>query len=115
MSSRIFKPSDFILQSETEPIRSVINESADAVVIMWHVLPGQQIKPHIHPEGQDTWIVVSGEGMYICDAESEPVLAKAGHILVAHRLEVHGVINTGSEPFQFISILSPAKAGFQAF
>lgn len=115
MTSRIFNTDDFIVESDGEPVRSVVTESADSVIIIWNVMPGQQIKPHIHPEGQDTWIVLSGEGEYISSADGERERVGAGQVIIAHRGEVHGVINKGREPFQFISVVAPAEAGFEAF
>lgn len=51
---RVFEAEQFVRVGENEPIRSVVTESADAVVVMWHMFPGQRIAPHVHPAGQDT-------------------------------------------------------------
>ncbi|MCC5637358.1 cupin domain-containing protein [Nostoc sp. CHAB 5844] len=111
--SRIFNGAEFVQMSDGEPIRSVVTESADAVVVMWYVLPGQTINPHIHPSGQDTWIVLSGNGEYILDAEGKTMPISSGQIVVAHTGQVHGVVNQGSEPLQFVSVVAPQDAGYQ--
>ncbi len=112
ISPRIFESIKFIQPSTDEPIRSVVTESDDSVVVMWYVLPGQRIRPHVHPAGQDTWIVLSGQADYILDdAESTyPILQ--GHIVVARAGQVHGAINHSLVPFLFVSVVSPASAGY---
>lgn len=111
--SRIFNTAEFIQTSDGEPIRSVVTESPDAVVVMWYVSPGQSISPHVHPSGQDTWIILSGEGEYILDTEGTTMPISSGKIVVAHTGQVHGVVNRGSTPLQFVSVVAPQDAGFQ--
>lgn len=110
---RLFKVSDFLQPADGEPIRSVITESADAAVVAWHVKPGQQISAHVHPDGQDTWTILSGCGEYRFRADGESMAIAQGDVLVAHREEVHGVLNTGQEPLVFVSVVSPAASGFE--
>lgn len=111
--SRIFNTAEFIQTSDGEPIRSVVTESPDAVVVMWYVLPGQNISPHIHPSGQDTWIILSGSGEYILDAKGRTMPISSGQVVVARTGQVHGVVNNSSQPLQFISVVAPQDAGFQ--
>ena len=110
---RLFKVSDFLHPADGEPIRSVITESADAAVVAWYVKPGQQISAHVHPHGQDTWTILSGSGEYRVSAHGESIAIAKGDVLVAHRREVHGVLNTGQEPLVFVSVVSPAASGFE--
>jgi quercetin dioxygenase-like cupin family protein len=110
---RIFEITDYVqLSSDEEPVRSVVSESSDAVVIVWHLLPGQRIRPHRHPAGQDTWIVLSGHGIYSLDADAETKQIFSGQIVVALTGQVHGVVNDGNEPLQFVSVVAPADAGY---
>ena len=110
---RIFEIADFVqISSDEEPVRSVVSESSDAVVVMWHLLPGQRIRPHRHPAGQDTWTVVSGQGIYSLDADAETKSIFSGQIVVAHMGQVHGVVNNGKEPLQIVSVVAPADAGY---
>lgn len=110
---RRFSISDFLRPSQDEPIRSVITESVDAAVVAWHVEPGQRIAPHVHSTGQDTWIVISGVGEYQRTAGGDVIPLNAGEVLVAHRGQVHGVLNTGEKPLVFVSVVSPALSGFE--
>jgi quercetin dioxygenase-like cupin family protein len=110
---RLFKVSEFLQPADGEPIRSVITESADAAVVAWSIKPGQQISAHVHPDGQDTWTILSGSGEYRVSANGESIAITKGDVLVAHRRDVHGVLNTGKEPLVFVSVVSPATAGFE--
>lgn len=110
---RHFTVVEFLQPADGEPIRSVITESADAAVVAWYVKPGQRISAHVHPQGQDTWTILSGRGEYqlAADGNSRPLVS--GDVVVAHRGEVHGVFNSGSEPLVFVSVVSPADSGYE--
>ena len=110
---RIFNSSQFLQPNDDEPIRSVVTESKDAVVVAWHVNSKQKIAPHIHPNGQDTWTILSGKGEYYLDATGGTKQIVAGDIAVAPLGCVHGVFNNGDEPLIFISVVTPATAGYQ--
>jgi len=99
--------------SEGEPIRSVITQSPESTVVAWHIKPGQRIAAHVHPHGQDTWTILSGSGEYQLEASGASRSIAAGDVVVAHTGEVHGVVNSGSEPLLFISVVSPLEAGFE--
>jgi len=110
---RILNSSDYFQPADGEPIRSVVTESKEAVVVAWHIRQGQKIPLHIHPQGQDTWTILAGKGHYYQDADGNTGPIKAGDVVVAHSGEVHGVFNDNSEPLVFISLVSPAEAGYQ--
>ena len=110
---RLFKLAEFLQPADGEPIRSVITASADAAVVAWYVKPGQRIQAHVHPEGQDTWTILSGCGEYRISEQGESIAIAQGDVLIAHRGEVHGALNTGQEPLVFVSVVSPAASGFE--
>ena len=107
-SNAFFRPT-----TEAEPIRSVVTQSAEAVVVAWCVLPGQRIAAHVHPHGQDTWTILSGQGEYQLHSDGTARPVRAGNIVVAPTGCVHGVLNAGGEPLRIISVVSPAEAGYQ--
>lgn len=109
---RIFHSADHFQPSDSEPIRAVITESPDAVVVAWHVQPGQTIAAHVHPHGQDTWTILSGRGQYRIDAEGHTEAVRQGDVVVATVGQVHGVCNDSDEPLVFISVVAPADAGY---
>lgn len=110
---RVFASNAFMQASAGEPIRSVIVESAESVIVAWHVEPGQRIEPHVHPEGQDTWTILSGKGLYQFDATGTTQPIAEGDVVIAYKGCVHGVLNHGNVPLRFISVVSPANAGYE--
>ncbi len=112
-TSRIFNSSLFLQPTDEEPIRSVVTESKDAAVVAWYIKPGQQIAAHIHPSGQDTWTILAGQGDYYLDQNGATQAIIAGDVVIAPVGCVHGVFNSGQEPLVFISVVSPAEAGYQ--
>ncbi len=110
---RIFKSADFLHPSVGEPIRSVVMQSTEVVVVAWHVAQGQRIAAHIHPHGQDTWTILSGSGEYQTDATGGLCVIVEGDVVVAHTGQVHGVFNPNPEPLIFISVVSPSEAGYE--
>ncbi len=110
---RIFASAAHMQPSDGDPIRSVVTQTDDAVVVAWYVKPGQRIAAHVHPQGQDTWTILSGWGEYQCDAAGITRPIVAGDIVVAPRSAVHGVFNSGDEPLRFVSVVSPAEAGYR--
>jgi quercetin dioxygenase-like cupin family protein len=110
---RIFNSSKFFQPTDQEPVRSVVTESKDAVVVAWYIKPGQEIPAHLHPNGQDTWTILSGQGEYYLDQTGATKPIMAGDVVIAHTGCVHGVFNNGDEPLVFISVVSPADAGYQ--
>jgi quercetin dioxygenase-like cupin family protein len=111
-TERIFHSADHFQISTGEPIRSVVTQSGEAVVVAWHVDPGQSIAAHVHPRGQDTWTILSGSGEYRLDAQGATRTLRAGDVAVAPVGCVHGVTNHGSEPLRIISVVTPADAGY---
>ena len=109
---RIFSVSDFVRPSDGEPVRSVVLETEESIIVVWYVRPGQEIAAHVHPSGQDTWTVLSGSADYY-QGSSVVTKVKAGEVAVAKPGQIHGAMNTDSaEPFIFVSVVAPGNAGF---
>jgi quercetin dioxygenase-like cupin family protein len=110
---RVYRIEDFLQPNEGEPVRSVITESPDAAIVAWIVQPGQSISAHLHPDGQDTWTIISGRGLYRVDLTKDSTPIAEGDVVIARRNQVHGVFNDGDEPLVFVSVVSPAEAGYE--
>ncbi len=108
---RIFSLAEYIRPSEGKPLRSVVLETEESAVVVWHISPGQEIAAHVHPNGQDTWTVISGTAEYYMGGGAVTHL-KAGDIAVAKHGQVHGAMNSGTEPFVFVSVVAPSNAGY---
>ncbi len=109
---RVYKSSDYMQVSGEEPMRSVVAETEHSVIVAWHVEPGQKIAPHTHPDGQDTWTILSGQGQYQVDDMGNTVAVVPGDVVVAKKGQVHGVLCTSGEPLRFISVVAPLEAGY---
>jgi quercetin dioxygenase-like cupin family protein len=112
-NERIYNSQLFLQPSDGEPVRSLVKYTPHAAIIAWHVKPGQWIRPHVHPAGQDTWTVLSGSGAYVLNQHGAAQQIHAGDVVVARANEIHGVHNNGDEALVFISVVSPAEAGFE--
>ncbi|MEO6354870.1 MAG: cupin domain-containing protein [Burkholderiaceae bacterium] len=112
-SERIYSSAAFFQPAEGEPIRSIITESPEAVVVAWYLKPGQLIAAHLHPHGQDTWTILAGQGEYVLEASGASRSIQAGDVVLAHTGCVHGVYNNGVEPLLFISVVTPGEAGYE--
>jgi quercetin dioxygenase-like cupin family protein len=112
-ANRIFNSYQFFQPTDGEPIRSVVTQSQDAVVVAWYINPGQEIAAHVHPNGQDTWTILTGKGEYYLDVAGTTKSIVSGDVVVARVGCVHGVFNNGDEPLVFISVVSPADAGYE--
>ncbi len=110
---RVFKVAEYLQPNEGEPIRSVVHATDDAAIVAWTVEPGQRIGCHVHPSGQDTWALLAGEGEYQLDAAGRTARIVAGDVVVAPAGAVHGVLNTGTLPLVFVSVVSPANSGYE--
>lgn len=110
--TRIFPVAEWTRPADGEPVRSVVLQTGDSTVVVWHILPGQEIAAHVHPHGQDTWTVLSGSADYF---QGNGVVArvKTGDIAVARPGQVHGARNTDPAlPFIFVSVVAPGDPGF---
>jgi quercetin dioxygenase-like cupin family protein len=112
-TQRVFKVADYLQVNDGEPIRSVVHATNDAAIVAWTVKPGQRIRAHVHPSGQDTWTILAGEGEYQLDAAGQTARIAAGDVVVAPAGAVHGVLNTGTLALVFVSVVSPALSGFE--
>jgi quercetin dioxygenase-like cupin family protein len=110
--SRVVPVADFLQLSEGEPIRSVVQESPESSIVVWHLDPGQEIAAHTHPDGQDTWTVLCGSAEYL-QGNGISSLIKAGEIAIARSGQIHGAKNTGDQPFIFVSVVAPGNASHQ--
>jgi len=112
MLDRIFAVKDVAKFSDVKARVTQVATSEHSIIFVWGVRPGQEIEPHTHPKGQDTWIMVQGElTYYLGNGQTEKI--EAGQIDVAPKNEVHGCVNEGKEDAIFISIYSPKEIGYE--
>jgi mannose-6-phosphate isomerase-like protein (cupin superfamily) len=74
--------------------------------IGWMTLqPGASIGMHKHEANEDTYIIVSGTGVFTDTAGKESPV-KAGDITIARKGEAHALKNNGSEPLIFLDVIA---------
>lgn len=109
---RVFGADALARCAPSGPEKNLVRTTAHAAVATYCLLPGQEVKAHRHPGGQDTWVILAGEGeYYLGDGAVQPI--RAGDIAVAEAGRVHGARNSGSADLVFVSILSPSTAGIE--
>lgn len=74
--------------------------------IGWMTLqPGDSIGFHKHETNEDTYIIISGEGIFKnTDGKEYPV--KAGDVTIARKGQSHALVNTGKEPLVFLDVIA---------
>ena len=73
--------------------------------IGWMTLqPGASIGMHKHEVNEDTYIIVSGEGVFT-DSEGKETPVKAGDITIARKGDQHALKNTGDVDLVFLDII----------
>ena len=112
MPERIYTVEDIVKFSDEKAVVTKVVDTKHSSIAVWGVKPGQEVKAHIHPKGQDTWIMIQGElTYYLGNGQSKKIIA--GQIDVASQNVVHGCINEGKEDVIFISIYSPRDIGYE--
>ncbi|QSW98994.1 cupin domain-containing protein [Haloterrigena alkaliphila] len=112
MDERIFTATDVVEFSDDRAKNTKLAQTDDSAVFVWGVKPGQEVPAHIHPDGQDTWIMIQGTlTYYLGNGETEQI--EAGQVDVAPKEAVHGTVNETDEDAIFVSIYSDPEIGFE--
>ena len=70
--------------------------------------PGAVSRRHTHPRSEQTWIVEKGAAtLLLADDRTQPV--EAGEVIRTPAGETHGVVNSGTEPFVYLSVTTPPQ------
>ena len=69
------------------------------------LLPGASIGYHQHVTNEDTYIIVSGTGVFK-DKDGKDVPVKAGDVTIVRKGESHGLVNSGKEPLVFVDVIA---------
>ena len=74
--------------------------------VSWlRIMPGDSIGYHQHVTNEDTYVIVSGEGVFKDkDGKDKPV--KAGDIMIVRKGESHGIANAGKVPLIFVDLIA---------
>ena len=112
MNQRTFDPEALVKFSDAKPVVTEIVITEHSSIAVWGVRPGQEVPAHIHPDGQDTWIMLRGALTYYL-GNGERKAIRAGQVDIADHHQVHGAVNEGNEDAVFLSIYSAPKLGWE--
>jgi len=112
MNQRTFDPAALVRFSDAKATVTEIVLTEHSSIAVWGVRPGQEVPPHIHPDGQDTWIMIRGALTYYL-GNGERRAIRAGEIDVAEHHQVHGAINETAEDAILVSIYSAPRLGWE--
>jgi mannose-6-phosphate isomerase-like protein (cupin superfamily) len=71
--------------------------------------PGEGLKAHIHPESEEVYYVVRGEGTVYLGEKRKPLPAEPDTAIYIPAGEIHGVENTGRERLVICFFVAPGK------
>ena len=108
MDKRIFSVEEVLkgVEDKNQAAKILLYENPRSNGVVWYVPPGQEVPAHYHPETDDTWIVLEGEGEYYL-GEGKTYPLKPGLVAAAPKEAIHGVKATGDKPLVFVAISAP--------
>ena len=90
--------------------RDMATEDEAIKEIGWMTLnKGESIGVHPHKNNEDTYIIVSGEGIFT-DGSGKETVVKAGDVTIARPNQSHGLRNEKDEPLIFLDIIAQNHA-----
>lgn len=110
--TRCFKLAD-VVQFGDKAVKTVFYKTDATSGSVWGIRPGQEVAAHEHTEGDDFWVCVQGEGVFF-PAPGEEVPVAKGDLIISAKGMCHGLRNTGTEDFIFVSVVAPVPPGYKA-
>ena len=71
--------------------------------------PGEGLKPHIHPESEEVYYVVKGEGTVYIGEEGDSIPVSPDIAIYIPPGELHGVENTGADRLVICFFVAPGR------
>ena len=95
------------------PIKPVVNSetvgSKNLVFALGVFNPGEGLVPHIHPESEEVYYVIEGEGTVYVGEERKEIPIEPEIALYIPPGTIHGVKNTGKEKLVVAFFVAPGK------
>ena len=70
--------------------------------------PGATSARHVHPVSEQIWLIEQGCALLLIDDGQTDGL-RAGDVVCTPAGTIHGVTNTGSEPFVYLAVTTPPQ------
>ena len=113
MTIQRLSPADFTTL-QNPGIRSVQivwpNNAPEAWVTITRVTmePGATSARHMHPASEQIWLIEQGSALLLMtDGRTDGL--RAGDVVRTPAGTIHGVANTGSEPFAYLAVTTPPQ------
>lgn len=106
MEERLFDIKEIVRNLPAKATKTVLYENERTNTVVWYVPPGEEVPAHYHPETDDTWIVLEGEGDYFLEKDVTRTISK-GMVATAPKGAIHGVKAKGSTPLIFVAVSAP--------
>ena len=90
--------------------RDMATEDEAIKEIGWMTLnKGESVGVHPHKNNEDTYIIISGEGIFT-DGSGKETVVRAGDVTIARPNQAHGLRNEKDEPLVFLVIIAQNHA-----
>ena len=92
------------------------NNAPDARVTITRVTiePGAASARHAHAASEQIWLIEQGDALLLM-ADSQTDRLRAGDVVRTPAGAVHGVANTGAEPFVYLAVTTPPQDFSRAY
>ena len=70
--------------------------------------PGATSPRHSHVSAEQTWLIERGRATLLME-DGQSAAITAGDVVITPPSDVHGVTNTGDEPFVYLSVTTPPE------
>lgn len=91
-----YRPEKFVVRP--------VHEGVGGKAMLLHLLPGQEVPTHPHPDWEVTLIPQQGEAI-VCHEDGTETVLKAGRLYYGGLAPVFGVQNRAGERFQTLVLL----------
>ena len=113
MAIQRLSPADFatLLNPGFRSVQIVWPSNApEALVTITRVTmePGANSARHLHPASEQIWLVEKGTAQLLMD-NGETDGLRAGDVVRTPAGTIHGVANTGAEPFVYLAVTTPPQ------
>lgn len=81
---------------------------AKATITRVTVHAGATSPRHAHPESEQIWVVLAGQGTLLLEGDSQAPIQQGDVVRFAPG-DVHGFFNSGTAPFVYMSVTTPPQ------
>jgi quercetin dioxygenase-like cupin family protein len=101
-------PAEIVRGASVKVAVTPADEGVKQVVLTVGVFePGQALVPHQHPESEEVYLCLEGEGTFYHGTDMTPVPLKPGTIVHVPAKTLHSTKNTSDKTFKIAFFMSP--------